>query len=284
MIRQIRQIGSVSRALAGSFHVKKRAKDFFTYVTIGTAGTFASWNMSKIITQPMVDEFVAMRPKTAVFQQVNKVKTSVKKTIAYNPNPDLTQSQKMTKEFFEKINPLKRTVDNKLEKQKKIVLDIMNEDKNCPYVIDRSKLAQDIVLVANKYGVDPIETACIVKKESHFFSNPNGHTGKGLMQLTSSPTKDMFQEGRDTLYHRAIEDLKKTYRNPSALYKAVQANDIVNLNVGTALYLFHLKNTHGNVYKALRLYNGSSAQNSYAKDVLCEINKYKKIYQKMENF
>lgn len=276
MIKQIRRIGTASRTIAGSFHVKKRAKDFFTYAGIGTAGTIACWNISKVVTQPRIDEFLAMCPKIEMYRPVQKIKISGKKTVQFNLN--WTEYETKTKNFFENVLPLKSQKSKRFERQIEHVLKIINDDSNTPFVVDREKLAEKIVFVSNRYGANPIEIACIVKKESHFISGLNGNNGKGLMQVTSSPLADIFQKGRAIFYHEKLNELKIIYPNKEALAEAVKAKDEVNLSVGTMVYLLHLKSTNGDIFTALKRYNGSSLQKTYATTIFNDIQKYKKAF------
>lgn len=281
MIKQIKKIGAASRAFAGSFHVKKRAKKLVTYVGIGTAGTIAGCQTNKLVTQPITDEFLFSGDKIVKQRPAKKIKLAARDTLRLKF--DWSGFDGRSKVFFDSINRAKSVnKTDSFEIQRKIVLKIMNDDKNCPPYLDKEKLSAKILLVAKEYGINPIDIACIIKKESHFTENASYAGAKGMMQVTKIPVKDMYQTGRDVLYHEKLRLLKEKYKTDAALYNALQQKDIVNLRVGAMIYLMQLKQTKGNVYNALRRYNGSSKKDSYAASVLKDIKKYKKELNQLE--
>lgn len=161
------------------------------------------------------------------------------------------------------------------EAQNAAIIRIMTEDKNCFPDLNKKKLAQQIVQIANECNADPVEVACIIKKETHFTPNLNGRNGKGYMQLTKTAIDDMFQ--RRDLYGKKFDEITTVYPTPSVLFKAIQHNPALNIRIGTIKFLHHKNISDGNIHAALRDYNGSPSKNNYAHDVLHNIKKYKEL-------
>lgn len=281
MIKQIRKISTASMAVARNLHLKKRTKDFVTYVGMGTAGTVAFWQAGKTLTQPIVDEFLAIQPKAILVEQ--RLKPKAVFISQKNFKIDWANYEFKANAFFKQMNPLKKLTEIPLiKKQKDVIIQIMNEDKNCPLPLDREKMSAKILEAAYEYGVDPIEIACIIKRETHFLANLNGKNGNGLMQITKIAVKDMYQQGRDVLYHKKLSLLKNQYKTDSELFDALKKKDTVNIRVGVILYKMLLKQANDNVYIALKNYNGSSIKNEYAADVMNNIRKYKKAIKALD--
>ncbi len=171
-----------------------------------------------------------------------------------------------------RIMLVKKAEENYLKRKKAIIAMIMKEDKNLALGADTAKIAENIVKVAQEYGADPIHIACIAKKETHFTENINKGAAKGMMQVTPIVSKDMFQ--RPNIYHEKLSDITSKYKNSNELYKDLQKKPLLNLRVGTLLYLSHLKNSQGNIRQALMKYNGSKRKAAYAETVLKDIRKY----------
>lgn len=161
--------------------------------------------------------------------------------------------------------------------QKATLVRIMEEDKNCLLSGNKNKLADEIVKIAAEYNADPIAIACIMKHETHF-RNINGTTGKGMMQLTRLPLKDMYE--RPALYDKKLNSIIKRYPSYTNLFNAVQSQPALNIRVGTILYQHYLEASKGNVKKALRNYNGSYRKDVYASQVYSDIQKYKNLLKK----
>ena len=151
----------------------------------------------------MRDEFVYTIPKVSK-KTLAKDTIRLSKSLTYKF--DLPHLEK-NKTFLEIVSPTSKQPMNFLDCQKKIVFSIIEEDKNCPKDIDKEKLAEKILSIALDYGVDPIDIACIVKRESHFHTNAVGGNARGLMQITPIVVKDMFQPGRSELYHEKLKTL-----------------------------------------------------------------------------
>ena len=176
---------------------------------------------------------------------------------------------------------LKTSKIMRLKRQGALILQIMNEDKNCCPSVNKEKLAANIVKWSNEYGADPVHIACIVKQESHFTENINKSSGKGLMQLTRIAVKDMYV--RPDLYHTGLKEIKEKYPTYKDLFAAIQTDPELNLRVGIISFIQRLKNTNGNVKLALSNYNGSSRKESYAREVFNNIQKYSAVYDKMQH-
>lgn len=159
-----------------------------------------------------------------------------------------------------------------LNRQKSLIIQIMQEDKNCCKTADKNKIAENIINLSKEYGANPIHIACIVKKESHFTEHVNKGSGKGLMQLTKIAVKDMYQ--RPHLYHSALDNIKKEYPTHQSLFTAIQVNPELNLRVGIIAFLQRLEKSNGDVRLALQNYNGSRNKVAYANEIMKDIKKY----------
>lgn len=167
----------------------------------------------------------------------------------------------------------KSTILKKIENaQKSIILKIMKEDPNCNAGANSSKIAENIVKIAEEYGADPIHIACIAKTETHFTENITSKNGQGMMQITKTCLKDMYL--RPNFYHSKLKNITSKYKNPDELYQAVKNKPILNLRIGTMLYLALLKQAKGNIKQALIYYNGSQNKYVYANKVYSDIIKY----------
>ena len=153
-----------------------------------------------------------------------------------------------------------------------LLLKIIEDDQNRPKNLNSRRLADNIVKISEEYGANPVHIACIIKKETHFTENAASSTAKGLMQITEISVKDMYQ--RPDIYHKKLKQITTKYKNYKQLFKALASDPILNLRIGTILYLAKLDIAKGNVKTALVNYNGSKRKYSYAKDVYSEIVKY----------
>lgn len=176
-----------------------------------------------------------------------------------------------------RVMMLRTSKQMRLKRQGALILQIMNEDKNCCISVNKEKLAANIVKWSNEYGADPVHIACIVKKESHFTENLNKSSGKGLMQLTQIAVKDMYV--RPNLYHPGLKEIKEKYPAYEDLFAAIQTDSELNLRVGIISFIQRLETAKGNIKTALRNYNGSSRKESYARDVFNNIQKYSAVYK-----
>lgn len=161
-------------------------------------------------------------------------------------------------------------------KYKKTIQAIINDDKDAPKNKNLDEVVESILKISDEYDVNPIEVACIIKKESHFVENRNGAHGNGLMQVTEIVTKDMFQ--RPSVYHEKLSNFIEKYRNSQELYADLKKNNETNIRTGVLLYHEKLKEAKGDVKKSLEKYNASSVKESYARKVYSDIQKYQKLF------
>lgn len=178
-----------------------------------------------------------------------------------------------------------------------VITNLIKADNAAPKNIDPDNMADMILSAAQETGVDPIVIASIAKRETHFNQNVPTKCGSGIMQLTSISVKDMFQ--RPQIYDPALKPLMKKYgtlekllkakeKDPSIdlgkfgdmlaeygncanLLKAIRKDPALNIKAGAYLYKSKLAQAKGNEQRALELYNGSPAKESYAKDVIANI-------------
>lgn len=174
---------------------------------------------------------------------------------------------------------------------------VIEEDPETPKDVDTTKLANMIMQTGKETGVEPLVIACICKKETHFDQGKNVSSGKGIMQITSIVTEDMFQ--RFQLYEpktkvliekygsleKAFQAKKKNpsinlgdfgemlykYKTPEKLYAALQKDAGLNLKCGAYLMKFHLASNNGDLRKSLEDYNATSDKHNYAKKVISYI-------------
>ena len=146
-------------------------------------------------------------------------------------------------------------------------------DKNrLKKVIDEINLSNENPVIASKvkrfskeFDVNPWIIMGIIHQESDFVTDAKGSIGeKGLMQIREGALQDVvnktnFNEG----YHPEYLD-QIGY----------------NIKAGLLYYKLHLKNTNGNIRKALAQYNGGyeNPNFEYANNVLENINYLKSLY------
>lgn len=202
-------------------------------------------------------EIVAARPKSV----------DVKKTFNYTNALDSAAN-------FNKATMAMHMKQARIRKQTSAVLRIMEEDANCLAGENKEKLAKQIVGAADNAGVDPLEIACVVKKETHF-ANLIGKNGVGHMQLTKTAIDDMFI--RTQIYDSKLKKIVEKYKTPKALFNAVKDKPELNLIVGAIKFKYHKKHAKGNLERALIEYNASSTSKSYARTVMADIKHYRKV-------
>ncbi len=287
MIRKITKPTVFYRAYRMNFNKHKKIKKFAKAMEYGAMGSLATIQAGYLLRQPVVEEFI----KTTT-QKSDFVVTHLPKGVKLGPMPYVVSKQ--TDMFQDSLFRLKSYVKplytyvikpvsaNEQKLQKNIIFKIMEDDKSLPQNINKHKMASTILNIANELGADPITIACIIKQETHFQSGLNQKNGKGLMQLTSITIKDMYQKGRDRLYHNALNELKKDYPTSASLFTKLQSQDSINIKVGTIAYMMRLQQSGGNVKQALKNYNGSSLKERYARDVFGDIQKYTAEYEKLK--
>ncbi len=286
MIRKIAKPTVFYRAYRMNFNKHKKIKKFAKAMEYGAMGSLATIQAGYLLRQPVVEEFIKTVPKSDI-----KI-THLSKDAKLGPMPYVASK---TKDVFmdslfrlsSYIKPLYTYAVPKVSSkerllQKHMIFKIMEEDKNLPLNLNKNKMASTILNIANELGADPITIACIIKQETHFQSGLNQKNGKGLMQLTSITIKDMYQKGRDRLYHNALNELKKDYPTSASLFTKLQSQDSINIKVGTIAYMMRLQQSGGNVKQALKNYNGSSLKERYARDVFGDIQKYTAEYEKLK--
>lgn len=292
MIRKLAKPAVIYRACKININKHKKIKKFAKVMELGTMGTLATVQAGYLLRQPVVEEFV----KTVAAPKSDIVISHLPPGIKMGPMPYVASKISTFKDSLFRIPSYKsytnvQPVYNYVIKpvsakeqllQKNVVLKIMDDDKNLPQNLDKNKMASTILNIANELGADPITVACIIKQETHFKSGLNGGGPKGLMQITGITVKDMYQKGRDRLYHGALNDLKKDYPTHISLFKELQNQDSINIKVGTIAYMMRLQQSNGNVKTALRNYNGSSIKEKYATEVFENIQKYSAIYKKLK--
>lgn len=208
------------------------------------------------------------------------------------------------------INPLIFVKNNTKTKEEIIyknrvlaIKSIIEEDPSAPEYVNSTKLANMIMQTGKETGMDPLVIACICKKETHFDQKKLNVNGKGIMQITSIVTEDMYQ--RTQLYEPKMKGLiekygslekvfqakKKNssinlgnfgemlykYKTPEKLYEALQKNTSLNLKCGAYLLKFKLSANNGDLKKALEDYNATVNKHNYSKAVLSYINNSKSI-------
>ena len=202
-------------------------------------------------------------------------------TIGKNIQPHKAISWESAIDSLSKLNRemvLHQQKQSLLVKQRATVARIINEDKNCQLKNNQDRLAYDIVKIAKEYDSDPIAIACIIKKETHFDIKKNSPTGKGAMQLTRLPVKDMFE--RTSIYDPKLVPIVTAYKTYNNLYEEIQKNPILNIKIGTILFKYYLARANGNVKVALRNYNGTNVKEKYANEVYNDIQKYNRLINK----
>lgn len=253
--------------------VKSKAKFFAKYIGISAVGATVAFPVPKLMAPALRDEVVFLK---------KSIQASTPKTnIIYPFNNYVISWEKMKNTYncgFE-LSILKPKVDVVFEKQRRTVLKIMQDDKACLHP-NKEQVADNIVKIARKMNLDPIEVACIAKKESHFSQKAIKKAPKGVMQIVEITVKDMFQ--RELLYHPHLKVLKTDYPTHKELFNAIQNNALVNIEVGALTYGMKLQQAKGNVFNALKKYNASSLQEEYAQTVYNDILKYRKFYKNLD--
>lgn len=148
--------------------------------------------------------------------------------------------------------------------------------------------------ISQEIGVDPLMLACLCKKESNFNQNELGSSGKGIAQITSILTDDMYL--RPEVFDDKLKELIRQYKSlnkvfeakkadpnlnlgdfgemlykyqtPDKLFKALQKDRNLNLKCAAYNMRFQLKEANGDVHKALENYNRTSAKKEYADKIM----------------
>ncbi len=289
MIRKLTKPTVIYRAYRININKhNKKIKKLAKAMELSAMGTLAAMQAGYLVRMPIIDQFV----KTAASPKSDILITKLPEGVKMGPMPYV--ASKTTDVFMDSlfrlnnyVKPLYNYVIHKATQQesllqKKIILKIMEEDKNLPKNMNKNKMASTILNIANELGADPITIACIIKQETHFNSGLNAKGPKGLMQITNITVKDMYQKGRERLYHDALNDLKKDHPSSAALFSALQKHDSINIKVGAMAYMMRLQQSGGNVKQALKNYNGSRLKERYARDVFSDIQRYTAEYKKLK--
>lgn len=288
MIRRLTKPFAVYRAYKINLSKHKKIKKIAKAMELGTLGTLAVVQTGSLVKSPIIDQFV----KPAA-QKSGILISKLPKNAKIGPMPYIEPDIKgLRNEFFKlpvqthsravyHYTPVYTSMRDQMH-QRRILIKIMDEDKNLPKGFNKDKFASTILNIAQELGADPISIACIIKQETHFHSGLNGKNGKGLMQLTNITIKDMYTKGRDRLYHSALNDLKKNHPTSSSLFTALQTHDSINVKVGALAYMMRLQESKGNIQNALRNYNGSQYKETYAKEVFRNIQKYTTEFKELQ--
>lgn len=275
-----------------------------------------------------IGEKIKLPPKSADDVDMNVKGMSIEKTGAGNSEQNAAKTQRTTgtKRTQQLVDPTANKVKTPTpgkDWSEDLILDDAAFDnsvsnnlaqKRVEYIIGKYnsnpvfgkfEYAKKIVGIANTVGIDPLDLAAIVKRESTFLSNEEiykryGKKG-GPTGITNSPPNDMYQEHRFQLYDSKMAALKKQYgslknifaakdKNPEMnlgdfgemLYKYGSAAKLkeactkdydVNLKVGAYYYKRVLKECNGNVKSAFNRYNIGTA--GYGRDALSIVNNAK---------
>ena len=274
-MKGIRQINAAAHVFAGKHLAQKKAKQLMAAVTISSICSISIFNQVKFAPKMLRDEFVR---QSSIFKKAeiktitalpNKKNTTNTKLLFDWKNipiysPEAIQAEKMAKEA-------KKIFDRK----KLVVTQIMEEDKDFTSFSDKDSIAAQIVAASDRYGINPVYIACIVKKESHFTPNINNKQTKGMMQITMGAVGPMFKYPQH--YSENLNILKQKYNSPQKYFEALGYDSELNIETGTILFKTCLELSKGNLEKALRMYNGSKNKEKYARLVLKDIKLYEKL-------
>lgn len=286
MIKKLSKPTVLYRACKINFNKHKKIKKIAKAMELGTFGTLAMIHTGELVKNHVVDTFVRT---TALKNEI--VITRLPHGSHMGPFVYKEKPTNSLKEFLFNIHqkPMSRielrtppTSAIDIVYQKRIITKMMDDEKNLAKNIDKDKLASTIINVSNELGADPITIACIIKRESRFKTGLENAGARGLMQITKITVKDMYQKGRDKLYHEILNTLKADHPTYSSLYADLKTQDSINIKTGTISYLMRLNESKGNVRKALENYNGSKHKKAYAEDVLKNIKKYSLEYENLK--
>ena len=286
MIRKLSKPAVIYRACKINLNKHRKIKKIAKAMEFGTLGTLAMIHTGELVKSPVVDTFVRTTAHKSDIVITRLPQGNHMGPFVYKPN-----TASPLKEFLFNI-PQKPISKIELKNtqvsasdivyQKRIITKIMEDEKNFPKNIDKDKLASTIINVSNELGADPITIACIIKRESKFKTGLENAGARGLMQITKITVKDMYQKGRDKLYHEILNTLKADHPTYSSLYADLKNQDSINIKTGTISYLMRLNQSKGNVRKALENYNSSKHKKAYAEDVLKNIKKYSLEYENLK--
>ena len=193
----------------------------------------------------------------------------VKKFIPQEAVKKLSESNnkiKMEREILHKKDAEEQAA---LEKQTKIITNIITNDPAAPKNLDNQQMAKWIIDAAKEFNVDPLVIISIAQQETHFTQNVPTANGSGIMQLTGITIKDMYL--RSNVYDKALLPYLKKYKNPEQLKAAMRKDPELNIKLGTALYKQKLKQAKGDEKRAFMNYNGSNIKQKYSKDVYARV-------------
>lgn len=286
MIKKLSKPTVLYRACKINFNKHRKIKKIAKAMELGTFGTLAMIHTGELLKSPIADTFVRTTAHKSDIVITRLPQGTHMGPFVYKPN-----TTSPLKEFLFNIPqhpisrigfPAKNTSPVDVVFQKRIITKMMEDEKDFSKNIDKDKLASTIINVASELGADPITVACIIKRESKFKTNLEHAGARGLMQITEITVKDMYQKGRDKLYHEILNTLKADHPTYSSLYADLRTQDSINIKTGTISYLMRLNESKGNVRKALENYNGSKHKKAYAEDVLKNIKKYSNEYENLK--
>ncbi len=207
---------------------------------------------------------------------------------------------------YQKAQEAKDKHEASVTRQKyQTVSNMIKNDPAAPKNLNVDKMTNMILEAAEETGVDPVYIASIAKQETHYNQNKSGSFGKGIMQITTPPLKDMYL--RPDFYDPTLKPLMRKYKNWAGIVAAKRKNPDLNLgsfgnmlykygsydklktaiikdpqlNLKTGAYIFRaqLNRSGGNVQRALVNYNGSSIKVKYAREVMGHIAEGKNYQQ-----
>ena len=267
MIKNIQQIGTNATVFVSKIKPRKA----LSYIGICTLAPIASFYNGKVVA-PAVKADIARSQNNIKEVVVKPVKKMIHES-CFDTKTFQINWENYIKNHNYNYNPVFSLKDDILEKNIKLLLKVMNEDKACK-VLNKEKLARQIVQVANDYNINPLVLASIAKKESHFTQEVSGKAFKGIMQIGKISIDDMYQKHREHIYMPYLKDIKEKYKSSVELFKAVEDDSLLNIRVGALVYLSKLKKAKGNVFEAIKIYNNSSLKNKYANKVYNDIKQY----------
>ena len=159
--------------------------------------------------------------------------------------------------------------------------------EECQKLIEFNNMLSLIIEAGKSYGVDPKLIVAIIQREVNFEgldSKVCGANGKGYMQITSAPVKDMLggytKKGKlvyskelktDKYGNEFVQLLKSRGFNPNCppnergalvqkIMKYLQNNNDAEFNIrlGTIILRQQLENSDGNIKTAAQNYNGNN--------------------------
>ena len=125
--------------------------------------------------------------------------------------------------------------------------------KNC----SKYEVADLTPVVTNMLGV---ETGGFVFNDR--VMKHSGSEAKGVMQTDLNAIKNLYNDTK-TSDAKFVKELKSKYKTPNALYRAIQSNVELGLQVGILVFKAKIRNAGGNVARGVRNYCGNTYKYNY---------------------